>query len=313
MPQLFELARECNPIAALPHFDRLRVWPHPPLTNRQLASLDRECIGGVRPDNEPAWFNRRYRQKIDLFQPSPTALQLLGEFDEGVSLVNYAEIACNLIFSNELATARVVDDFEVGFLQPHHGKMRAEIYPQGFSTRRTPERGQRRAGRWFVFYGDRPCKLTDAPHCFHFEGRHEGADAVRRIGINRAQDLGSFDFDAYFTQRMVLHALDVERLGRYDANKSSHSRRRHAHVEGFGLVKYNFDRRRGGALYHVLSVHEDQSERSLQQFVDRYGRGPFLTPVHYYVHVRERLLMPETRTNPALLANLTPPSHPSVD
>jgi hypothetical protein len=148
--------------------------------------------------------------------------------------------------------------------------------------------------------------LTDAPHCFHFEGRHGGAEAVRRIGIHRACDLVDFDFDAYFARRMVLHGLNVERLGRCDANTSSGSRRRHARVDRFGPIDYNFDRRRGGNLYHVLSAHEDQPERSLQQFIDQYGRGPFLTPVHYYVHVRERLLMPEARTNPALLANLIP-------
>jgi hypothetical protein len=57
----------------------------------------------------------------------------------------------------------------------------------------------------------------------------------------------------------------------------------------------------GGQIYQVLSLHEDRSDinRSLQRFIDQYGRGPFLSPPHLiYVHVKNTKLLPETRTTP---------------
>ena len=48
---------------------------------------------------------------------------------------------------------------------------------------------------------------------------------------------------------------------------------------------YDRDRATGNALYRILAIHPDQPYRSVQRFVDRYGRGPFLHrhPVTPYI------------------------------
>jgi hypothetical protein len=128
--------------------------------------------------------------------------------------------------------------------------------------------------------------LTLDPYCFHFEGKHQGAQFLRRIGLRHPRDLINFDFDDYFARKMMLYRLDLERLGRYDDNRCTSRKRRTSQIETHGSLSFNVDFWRGAILYRRLSAHPGSNDSSLQQFVDHYGRGPFLTPLtSFYVHV----------------------------
>jgi hypothetical protein len=162
----------CNlprPSAIYTYFDKVRIWLREPLLKRVVSRLNKGCLGGIIEDQNPAWFDRSYQQKLELFQPTNWVLQFLARLDDGV-LLNCAEPACNLIFADSDAVERYVLLFKYSFIQLwHRPTMLVEAYSQGFTTRRPPDLGGRRAGRWFHWYGDHPCNLTQDPNCFHFE------------------------------------------------------------------------------------------------------------------------------------------------
>jgi hypothetical protein len=119
--------------------------------------------------------------------------------------------------------------------------------------------------------------------CFHFEGKHSGRRDVGRLGINHPRDLLKFDFAAYFASHITLYQMDTERLGRFHLNKRSGSRRQKRRIricDSSGYV-FNVDAACGNALYQHYAFHEDGSQ-SLQCFIDRYGKGPYLQRLHYY-------------------------------
>ena len=225
------------------------------------------------------WNPRRYRQQLDLHQPTAEALQLLATLD-GL-LINYVEVTREWVLADEAQKANWLKLFQHGFRQPWHGKMQGQQDDEGATTRRTPPDEPRR-GHWYHWYSDHASKLTGELPCFRFEGRHEGAQAVRSIGIHTPHDLLAFDFDSYFAKHIRLYETDLARLGRYHHNQVHRAKR-----------KRNRDRDRllGRTIYRIHSWAGDGSlRRSLQQFLDNYpGRRPYLRkrPLHIYVHVRE--------------------------
>ena len=135
---------------------------------------------------------------------------------------------------------------------------------------------KRRPGRRYVWYADSESKCTRGPHCFHIETRCVGASALRQVGIQSIGDLVTFDHVAHWRKYLRLFEVDLERLGRYHSNRRSGSRRQHVRLRHRGAFPRNVDRSLGAAIFHQNSLNEWQDFRSVQNFVDRYGRGPFL-------------------------------------
>jgi hypothetical protein len=275
-----------QPLSAFAYFDVLHGWLKQPLSIRQQDLLRRECPD-LYIENKIAKFDHRYRQRLQgLPQPSTAALEMLIDFTGDDMLLNYGEIALDLLPPDLPTLDRLFGRFQHGFVQPWHlGKQMQFFFDDGVSTRRF-EPGQPKRGLWFHWYADQPCRIDDHPFCLHMQGRVQGAQLVRsRLGINRPSDLLQFDFLGFWRKRLRLYRIDFERLGRFDANRCSGSTRRKPRVEQWGplgtvLHRVNIDRMRGGRLYHIESLDrrsDDNPQRSLQHFVDSYGRGPYLT------------------------------------
>jgi hypothetical protein len=266
-----------KPVAIHFYFDKSHLWLTEPLDTRQLDALTPECRKvPYHDESKPAPFDRHYRQYLDL-QPSPEALRMLLAWRDH-AYINYVEPAFDLVFGNYFAAEWWTELFQNHFLQGHHrASMSVASYPDGGFSTRPHRHGKPRRGRWFHYYSDKPCRITHESHCFHFEGKHDGVAAVRRLGIHSLADLVSFDFVDYFTRSLKLYSVDLERLGRFERNRRSGSRRQQP-TSGNG--NWNHDKAIGSALYRRLSLHHDGSHaHSLQQFVDSYGRGPFLVPI----------------------------------
>jgi hypothetical protein len=289
-----------QPLATYLYFDRITLWLRRPLTRTMTDELIREHH---KVENGVCWFDKRYRQKIMLFQPSPATLGQLAAWldaDDNV-LVNYIELACDLVLREHRYASDLDLLFKRGFLQSWHGKMVPSSFDEGFTTRKI-EPGENRAGRWFVWYADRHCKLTGETNCFHFEGRYQGVQFVRRrLGIWHPRDLLTFDLDAFFRHNMVLYEVNCERLGRFDHNQRLRTKRQKPEFKGSARHPYNADQARGESLFSALSAMP--TGRSLQRFVDQYRRYgpfrcyvnfPFLRRVSFYVHVCETIMLTET-------------------
>jgi hypothetical protein len=271
------------------YLDKLQIWLRTPLSAKQMRQIDRHCAVSY-VENGDCWWDWHYTQKVQICRPDVSALRTLAALDD-TAILNYIEIAVDFILRDEIEVDHWLDTFKNGFLHRWHDRrMCVEAYSGGFSTRASPERGESRRGRWFNYYADKPCRITGEVHCFHFEGKHCGVQFLRRIGIHHPRDLLDFDFDSYFIKNLQIYDLDFERLGRYHDNKQSGAKRKKGRIIEYGKRGiYNQDARLGGILYQALAVHSHQHERSLQCFVDNYGRGPFLSPVHSYDHVHEFL------------------------
>jgi len=264
-----EWMQDFRPSRVLHYFDRLRIYVKRPASKEWLGRLERDC-GNLNSRLGPAWFDPRYQQRLEIFQPSPAALLQLAELPDDAMLC-YAEVACDVVVPDEYSLQNLMDAFLAGFLQPHHRNKEPEIYvdgsgrPTGFTTRKPPQKGARRQGFWFQFYIDRPCRITGDPHCFHFEGKHESRRALKRLGIHHPRDLQHFDFCAYFKKRASkLYQIDYERLGRWDHNRRNGRKRKKPHIDE---RNYNSDRTRGYVLYQNRSLHAEGNHRSLQTFV----------------------------------------------
>lgn len=274
------------PIAQYQFLDVVKVWLREPLKPSRLSEI--ATYSGGRPHLQNGCpFDSRYTQRVDLYQPQPTALGVLASFDE--VLLNYVEIAFDLVLPDEMTAHRCVEFFKDHFAQPwHRASMQPAFYYKGpdltgYSTRRSPRRGERRNGIWLVCYADRPCRVTNEPHCFHAEIRVQGVQALRRLGIHHPRDLVGFDFASFFAKHINLYEIDLERLGRYLHNRQSGTKRKSARIEAFGPISYNVDHRQGATVYRALSDTSDRSrpERSLQQFLDNFGSSGrrFLRPL----------------------------------
>jgi hypothetical protein len=115
-----------------------------------------------------------------------------------------------------------------------------------------------------------------------------GAPLMRSRGIRRPSDLLGFDFVSYWQKWLRLYHVDLERLGRFDDNRCTASSRQRPRIEHWSqLGAVNLDYRRGGLFYHIHSFADDQpsdaDSRSLQTFVNNYGKVPFLTRMPIYI------------------------------
>ena len=215
--------------------------------------------------------------------PDKAAVLLLDSL--GV-MVNYVELARDYTGGD---AARLHDLFDHCFYHPWHGKHETIIWYKGTTTMT----GQRRAGHWFIWYSDKPSKITGEVECFHLEARYQGVAALRKIGINRARDLLKVDHTAYWQKHLHLLQEDRERLGRCWDNQRSRSRRSKPLIERFGPLSYNVDLAVGNVLFNASSFNPKQPQyRSVQYFISQFGRGPYLSPVQFsYDYVLKRKLL----------------------
>lgn len=209
------------------------------------------------------------RFRIELQLPDQTALRLLA-LQSDLKLTR-AELAIDFTFDDEQGKYRMLKYFEEHFVHPHQRKnMRKHFDNGGFST------GRRKRGHYFTGYCDLPCRIDGIVDCFHFEARHLGADDLAHIGLRHASDLLTLDHAAYWEkiERNFLH-IDKERFGRFYENRRTGKRRRVSDQTPFiGRRSKDFAI---GALIYRLDALDITGKRTVQQFIRKYGRGPFVT------------------------------------
>jgi hypothetical protein len=269
-----------QPLRAFAYFDTVHGWLKQPLSLRQQTRLRRDCPD-LWCDTCVAWFDYRYRQRLQLPQPSTATLKTLTEYSGDTALLNYGEFALDLLPPDRSTLNDLVAALFNSFAQRWHLGKQIKWYPAGFTTRPfEPDRPKR--GYWFHGYWDEPCRIDGHKHCVHMQGRVQGAALLRRFGIHRPSDLLSFDLPNYWQDQLRLYRVDYERLGRFDSNRRHHSRRTKPELKQWGKVTNNRDAQRGYALYQVLSYDDtapvldsESKPHSMQRFVDSYDGGHY--------------------------------------
>lgn len=68
-----------RPTPTYGYFDRIQVWLRIPVDRASLPSLREQCgAGKIHPENRPARFDARFRQRLDFKQPTRKALEWIA-------------------------------------------------------------------------------------------------------------------------------------------------------------------------------------------------------------------------------------------
>jgi hypothetical protein len=267
--------------------DCVKLWLQDPLTYEQLDDLKQEC-GYVEWRTWPKRWDRdrRYRQWLQLCQPSDEALRFIAAREH---LLNYAEVALDLMFDD--ADDR---DHAHWFINHHHVKKWHRDQEIKFvnGTRYT---GKRSVPNKLVSYADRPSRTTGELFCLHIEWRINGVRALRGAGIDSANDLLTLSHREFWEDRLLLKAVNLPKLGRlYNRHVSGKGPKRGPWVQHYDNVfTYDYDRRTGGTLLQLLTVNEPEwvnadgqppaTEASTQRVIDhyrtRFNVNPCLDPL----------------------------------
>jgi hypothetical protein len=251
------------------HFDKVAFRSSTKPNKAQLAVLrDNAQSVVVRTGHPIRGSDKRFT--ITIVVPNRQALDLVKECGW---TPNYFEAAIDIIVS-EWAEASALHDFLDGsFVQSWHGKQELlRFSPLGADDPcATTYSGQRRANLRFTWYC-RLSKITNEP-CLHLESRHRGIAACRRAGVYTAADLIHFDHRAHWQRYLACYRIDFTQLGRSHENRREGTRRQKPDISRSG---YSVDAGKGSLLFRARSAHERQPMRSVQRFIDQYGRGTFL-------------------------------------
>lgn len=249
-----------KPQACVGYFDALKFACRRRFNEKLRRDLRGHCqYLDVRRNSPP----RDYEWVLTVVTPDKEALRALGEVPN--LEVRSVEVALDMIVADRAQADTIWRLIALHFVQSWPGRNEPTIYSSTFYS------GEKRRGRVFVAYADRPPKTRSASAACHVEARYRGRQALRQIRISAARDLLNFDHKAFWRKHLRLLAVDVRRLGRWHDNKVSGKRRRHHDVRQ-GKVVYDADHARGCLLFHFYGCHERNQMRSTQRFIARYKR-----------------------------------------
>ena len=84
---------------SLAYVDQVRVWLPRRLVDKQVKQLMRLCVK-IHLNYEPMPYHHKWRQRINLFQPTAEAFDYLVKITKGNHFINYVELALDLITDN---------------------------------------------------------------------------------------------------------------------------------------------------------------------------------------------------------------------
>jgi hypothetical protein len=175
-----------EPIDRYAYIDKIQFWVIDPLDQHTLDLLKAECgKGGLSVSNKRARFDYRFRQRVQLRQPTEKAFRLLSKRND--VLVNGVEIALDLIFKNWCDRDTAIEFFHEHLVRRWHGsRQEIRVYRHGQLNRAGIDSGQCRydAGRsapnMIVVYPEPFSRVTGELHCVHIEWRAKGVRAILR-------------------------------------------------------------------------------------------------------------------------------------
>ena len=291
-PGLKFLLRE--PIARYAYIDKIQFWVIDPLDQHTLELLKPECgRGGLFVINKRAQFDHRFRQRIQLRQPTENALRLLAQRDD--VLINGAEIALDLIFKNWFERKRAIDFLHQHLVRPWHRKHqtihvdrgRQQAGDDGLIQWRYDAR--RSAPNKTVIYKEEETRVTGELDCLHIEGRTKGVRATRAAGINTPGDLLVFNHRAFWQKRPRLYDVDRRKLGLMIRNRSTGRRRRTHKTIQRGKFQYPIEAKTGEAFARMHEtvqelIHHMKSICRIHRALIPISNEMLLPPQHTYLY-----------------------------
>jgi hypothetical protein len=245
------------PIAIYPYIDKIGCWLRDPLRSGDLARLRSYCDGGLRPFDETAAFNPELRQRLQLYQPRPSALAMLARRND--LHLNYLENSLDWIFRSEDENDYAGYFLDHRFVKNYHRQQGIRYVGQVRYT------GPRSAANVLAVYTDRECKLTGETPCTHLDWRIRGSAALRQAGLGSMPEVIALDQREFWRPRLLLLGVDdLTRLGRKHNNHVWGTKRRRDWIETYGSLYWNHDARLGRIIYTLC-------DGQMQKLVDGFA------------------------------------------
>lgn len=262
------------------YWDAIGLWRREPPTPQQRQALARSC--GSYWDREgslePARFDKRLVYRIDVKQPSEACLETLLEMESASpSHINHLQPA-----RDECCTSRRAADRLKEFRQTHEIRLwhqPNQLLRHYVTSAGTDYDGGRTAPRMLTRYREQHSRHSGEADVVHSEFRLNGAQSVRRAGIDTIGDLLKFDHVAWWQAKTRLLTLpDFRRLGRMMRNQRDRTRDRASPIEvwqrGGVRLEFDMDWRRGYETWLACGVVpgvETSATNELQHLVDEFG------------------------------------------
>jgi hypothetical protein len=258
------LASRIRPVGVYCYIDNVQVWLTEPLGPRQRRWLQNRCDCFV--DDQPAPFDPRYRQRVQIRQPPETVLEWIVQ--QADAYVNRLELALDLVFASEREKEEAETFIRKHLVKNHRGKQ--DIRLQGGTT--TMYLAAPEAANNIVTYGDQECRITGEINCLHIEWRKRGGAAVRQEGIT-TKNLNDIDHRDFWQRKLLLYNINARKLGReYRKIYEGRRHRRRDQVYSWDSFSYNVEERIGKTI--VKEVGLNKGVESVQAVIDAYrGRG----------------------------------------
>jgi len=266
------------------YFDKVQVWLQVNITRKQeqiLGSLCRPKPGRnlkrARAIKKRMSFHPEYRCRVHLFCPTREAIEYLIQLNQGNPvIINGLELACDWAGIDHRAAHE--------FLHKHMVRKYRRGQEVKLIMKKSEARydGAPRKRSLTVLYLDDCCRTTGELDCLHFEWKLKTRALVQSIGVNKLEDLISFDHVRFWRERfsryLAFYRVNYERLGRLVRNRATGSRTQKPqyYERQCGAFRYrvNLDSRLGFAL---ACQHDD-----VQSLIACYGMStlhPSLEPV----------------------------------
>jgi len=248
-----------HPSAVYPFFDKIGVWVQEPLDLDERNAVRRHCLlkRKLYSDLRPAGFDPRWRQRLEIYQPTPKAVQTLLSLRRR-HYFNYFEPALDWIYDDSWDRDQARAALNHYFVKRY--RRRDYDPPRDYGTYYS---GPRKTATNPVIYSDRVCKLTGELFCVHMDWRMRGKANLENAGIHSLEDLLQFDHRAFWQARLLLLAVDdLRRLGRIHNNHFCGTRRRRDWIEFYGSLYWDMDAWLGRILHTLFDT---------QQLLDRFG------------------------------------------
>ena len=191
-----------------PYFDAITVWLAHPINKNQINLVKSSC-GSIHVHDEPMIYLPKFTQRLQLSQPLDLAILQLRSMIKGEYLINYAEIALDLITASDADHEALRAVLDRCLVQPYHGKRKLNSYRDtSYSA------NKRWTGNSTTLYSDRESKVTGEIYCNHLEWRITGKRSAGSAKLSTFGEILYFDHRAFWQRKLRLYDVDLSKLGR---------------------------------------------------------------------------------------------------
>lgn len=238
-----------KPSSTHEYIDTIQVWLQKPPLGSEISIVRGACGSIGEIENEPAWWDERWKQRLLLHQPQDALFEYFDSRND--VLLNRVDVSLDLTFLSPAEVDEIERIFHLHFFKSHHRNQKIKWF---HGTRYT---GMRWENRNIVSsYGDKFCRVSGEPHCFHIDWSITGRQALKQAGLDTFQSLLDLDYRAFWERRLrfkqVLAEKLIKRMAKDQYRSAQHQRMMKLKRRGY---PYDPEKRFIGFIHRATAIY----------------------------------------------------------